>query len=95
MVERSDTKEVLQKTHMVRLANLRKSIAKYEENVNKCNIHDTNVLAESVGSDIDYLKYADKLTTGEQNQEIDTLEKLFSGHMNNLRRCTCVKKIAK
>lgn len=95
MVERSDTKEVLQKTHIMRLTNLRKSIANYEENVNKCNIHETNILAESIGSDIDYLKYADKLTTGEQNQEIDILEKLFYGHMNRLAKCTCVKKIAK
>ncbi len=95
MAGRSDIERTLKDTHMVRLANLRKSIAKYEENVNKCNIYETNVLAESIGSDMDYLKYADKMTIGEQHQEIGTLEKLFSGHMNNLRRCTCVKKIAK
>lgn len=91
----TDTIRILQDTHTKRLANLRKDIAKYEENANKCNIYETNVLAESIGSDMDYLKYADKMTTEEQKKEIDKLENQFSGHINRLERCRCVKKIEK
>ena len=78
------------------IVNLRKNIARYEEVVNKCNIYETNVIADSIGSDMDYIniKYANK-TTKEQKQEIDKLEKQFSGYMNNLRRCLCVKKMVK
>jgi hypothetical protein len=91
----TNMERVLQDTHMKRLTNLRKDIAKYEENANKCNIYDTNVLAESIGSDMDYLKYADKLTTEEQKKEIDKIEKQFADHINRLERCRCVKKIEK
>lgn len=95
MTERPEGERILQETHMKRLVNLKKDIAKYEENANKCNIHETNILAESIGSDVDYLKYADKMTTGEQKQEIDKLEKQFSGYMDHLERCRCVKKLEK
>lgn len=90
-----DMERILQEKHTKRLVNLRKDIAKYEENTNKCNMYETNVLAESIGSDMDYLKYADKLTTQEQKQEIDKLEHQFSGHMSRLERCRCVKKLEK
>lgn len=85
----------MEEIHTKRLVNLRKDIAKYEENTNKCSIYETNVLAESIGSDMDYLKYADKLTTQDQKQEIDKLEHQFSGYMNRLERCRCVKKLEK
>lgn len=78
-----------------RLANLTKDIAKYEEQVNKCNISGTNVLAGSIGSDIDFLKYTDIRTTEEQKQELKRLENTFANHMDKLRRCRCVKKIEK
>lgn len=95
MTGTSDTERILQETHTKRLVNLRKDIAKYEENANKCNMYETNVLAESIGSDMDYLKYADKLTTGGQKQEIGQLEHQFAGHMSRLERCVCVKKLEK
>jgi len=78
-----------------RLTNLRKEIAKYEENVNKCDILATNVLAESIGSDIDYLRFSGLKITDEQRRELETLENQFSGYMDNLSRCRCVKKIGK
>lgn len=78
-----------------RLETLRKDIAKYEEHVNKCDIAGTNVLAESIGSDIDFLKYSGVKTTEEQKKEMVQLENIFSGHMNRLQKCRCVKKIEK
>ena len=77
-----------------RLANLTKDIRKYEEYVNKCDISETNVLAGSIGSDIDFLKFT-ITTTEEQKQEIKRLENIFTNHMDNLKRCRCVKKIEK
>ncbi len=78
-----------------RLERLRKDIAKYEEHVNKCDIAGTNVLAESIGSDMDFLKYSDIKTTEEQKKEMVQLENIFSGYMNRLQKCRCVKKIEK
>lgn len=78
-----------------RLEDLRKDIAKYDEHVNKCDIAGTNVLAESIGSDIDFLKYSGMKTTEYQKKEIDQLEDIFSGHMGRLQRCRCIKKIEK
>jgi len=78
-----------------RLASLTKDIAKYEEQVNKCDISQTNVLAETIGADIDFLKYSEIRTTEEQKQEIKRLENTFTNHMDNLKRCRCVKKIEK
>jgi hypothetical protein len=79
-----------------RLENLRKDIAKYEEHVNKCDIVGTNILAESIGSDIDFLKYSvAKKTTEEQKREMKQLENLFAGHMTRLQKCICVKKVEK
>lgn len=95
MTDRHNIERVLRDTHEKRLANLRKDISRYEESVNKCNIYETNVLAESIGSDMDYLRYADKMTTEDQKQEIGKLEKQFSGHMSRIERCVCVKKIGK
>lgn len=88
---RKDVKEIPSK----RLADLKKSIARYEESVNKCDIHATNVLADSIGADIDYLKFSIVKTTDEQKRELDNLENIFSGHMDKLTKCRCVKKIAK
>ena len=93
MVEISKTKDLVQDISVKHLANLRKDIAKYEESVNKCNIYETNVLSEIVGSDMDYLMYANIGTTEEQKQEVKKLEKQFLNHVENLRRCTCIKKI--
>lgn len=78
-----------------RLTNLTKDIAKYEEYVNKCDISQTNVLAGSIGSDIDFLKYSEIRTTEQQKQEIKRLENTFTNHMDKLKRCRCVKKIEK
>ena len=78
-----------------RLEKLRKDIAKYDEHVNKCDIAGTNVLAESIGSDMDFLKYSGIKTTEDQKREIVQLENIFSGHMDRLLKCRCVKKIEK
>ncbi len=78
-----------------RLSNLTKDIAKYEEHVNKCNISETNILAGSIGSDIDFLKYTDTRTTEEQKQELKRLENTFANHMGKLKRCRCIRKIEK
>lgn len=78
-----------------RLADLRKDIAKYDEHVNKCDIAGTNVLAESIGSDLDFLKYSGIKTTEDQKQDMTKLENIFSGHMDRLKKCMCVKKIEK
>jgi hypothetical protein len=77
-----------------RLEKLRKDIAKYDEYVNKCDIAGTNILAESIGSDMDFLKYTIK-PNDEQKREMEQLENIFSGHMNRLQKCRCVKKIEK
>jgi hypothetical protein len=86
---------IVQGIHVKRLTNLRKDIAKYDEHVNKCDIVGTNVLAESIGSDIDFLRYSGARTTEEEKRDIEQLEKQFSGHMDRLKRCACVKKIEK
>jgi hypothetical protein len=78
-----------------RITNLRKDIAKYEESVNKCNIFDTNVLAERVGVNLNYVIYSDVNSTSGQKREIEILENQFSSDMERLKRCTCVKKMAK
>ncbi len=78
-----------------RLAGLRKDIAKYEEQANKCDISETNVLAKSIGADIDLLRYTEIRTTEEQKQEIKRIENIFTNHMDNLKRCRCVRKIEK
>jgi len=75
------------------IKNIGKDIAKYDESVNKCDMYATNVLAEAIGSDMDYVLYANMGTTDKQKQVIKMLEKQFLGHVENLRRCTCVKKI--
>lgn len=75
------------------IKNIGKDIAKYDESVNKCDIYITNVLSEIIGSDMDYALYAKIGTTDKQKQAIKVLEKQFLGHVENLRRCTCVKKI--
>ena len=79
----------------IKLVNLKKDIAKYEEHVNKCDISETNILAKGIGSGIDFLKHSDIKTIEEQKQEIKKLENQFLYHMNNLKRCRCVKKIGK
>lgn len=78
-----------------RLVSLRKDIAKYEEQVNKCDISQTNVLAGTIGADIDFLKYSEIRTTEEQKQEIKRLENIFTNHIDNLKRCRCIRKIEK
>lgn len=79
---------------IIRITNLTKEIRKYEEQVNKCDISGTNILAESIGSDMDFLRYAVN-TTEEQKQQLKRLEDEFSRHMDNLKKCICVKKIEK
>jgi hypothetical protein len=76
------------------LTDLTKEIRKYEEQVNRCEISNTNVLAERIGSDMDYLRHALKITE-EQKQEVKLLEDEFARHMDNLKKCRCVKKIEK
>lgn len=78
-----------------RLASLKKDIAKYEEQVNKCDISETNVLAKSIGADIDFLRYTEIRTTEEQKQELKRLGNAFINHMDNLKRCRCVRKLEK
>lgn len=78
-----------------RLTDLRKSIAKYEENANKCDILATNVLADSIGADIDYIRFSGLKITDEQRRDLEILENQFSGYMDSLSRCRCVKKIGK
>lgn len=91
----ADTKGIVQGIHMARLTNLRKDIARYDEHVNKCDIAGTNVLAESIGSDIDFIRHPGTRITEEEKREVEQLEKQFSGHMDRLKRCACVKKIEK
>ena len=95
MVNKFDLERQVTEIPVKRLTNLRKEIAKYEEQVNKCDISETNILAESIGADVDYLKYSEIRTTEVQKQEIKELENIFVNHMDNLRRCRCVKKIEK
>jgi hypothetical protein len=87
--------ETVQGTRMKRLTKLRKDIAKYDEHVNRCDISATNVLAESIGADIDFLRYSGSKITEDEKRAIEQLEKQFSGHMDHLKRCMCVKKIEK
>ncbi len=93
-----DIREVMnisKETPIKRLVTLKKDIARYEEQVNKCDISATNVLADSIGADIDFLRFSGMKNTDEQKREIESLENQFSNHMNNLSRCRCVKKIGK
>lgn len=76
-----------------RLANLTKDIREYEEYVNKCDISETNALAESIGGDIVFLRYTEIRTTLSQKQELKRLENIFTSHMDNLKKCRCIKKI--
>ncbi len=78
-----------------RIEDLRKEIAKYEENANKCDIHSTNILADTIGADIDFLRYSRVKTTEEQRKEVNSLENQFTKLMNSLTRCRCVRKIEK
>jgi hypothetical protein len=78
-----------------RLTNLTKDIRRYEEQVNKCDISGTNVIAKTIGANIDYLKYTEIRTTEEQKQELKNLEETFLRHMDNLKRCRCVRKLEK
>lgn len=89
----ADIEKITQGIHIQRLTNLRKDIAKYDEHVNKCDIIGTNILAESIGSDIDFLRYSGTRTTDEEKRDIVQLENQFSKHMDRLKRCACVKKI--
>ena len=90
-----DIQEAAKQIPVKRLTTLRKDIAKYEESVNKCDISATNVLADSIGADIDYLRFSSVKVTDDQKKELEILENQFAGHMNNLSKCRCVKKIAK
>jgi hypothetical protein len=94
MVDKTNLERTVLEIPVKRLANLTKDIRKYDEQVNKCDISGTNVLAESIGSDIDYLKFAIS-TTEEQKQQLKRLEDEFSRYMDNLKKCICVRKIEK
>lgn len=78
-----------------RLISLRKDVAKYEEQANKCDISETNVLAKGIGADIDFLRYTEIRTTEEQKQQLKHIEDEFLRHMGNLKRCRCVRKLEK
>lgn len=95
MVDKIDLERHVLEIPIKRLASLRKDIAKYEEQVNKCDISVTNALAESIGADMDFLRYTEIRTTEEQKQELKRLENVFTNHMDNLKRCRCVRKIEK
>lgn len=95
MVDKFDLERQVLEIPIKRLVSLRKDVTKYEEQVNKCNISETNALAESIGADIDFLKYTEIRTTEEQKQEIKRLENTFINHMDNLKRCRCVRKLEK
>lgn len=95
MVDKDNLERSVLEVPVKRLVSLTKDIRKYEEHVNKCNISETNVLAESIGADIDFLRYTEIRTTEEQKQELKRLENTFTNHMNNLKRCRCVKKIGR
>lgn len=91
----ANIERVSQEIPIKRIASLRKDIAKYEEHVNKCDISATNILAERIGSDMDFLNYPGLTITEEQRKEVGRLEHQFSGYMDHLKRCRCVKKIEK
>jgi hypothetical protein len=95
MVDKIDLERQVLEIPIKRLTSLRKDIAKYEEQVNKCDISETNVLVKSIGADVDYLRYTEIRTTEEQKQELKLLENTFTNHMDNLKRCRCVRKIEK
>ena len=95
MVDKIDLERQVLEIPIKRLASLRKDIAKYEEQVNKCDISETNTLAGGIGADIDFLRYTEIRTTEEQKQELKRLENVFTNHMDNLKRCRCVRKIEK
>ena len=95
MVDKIELERTVLEIPVKRLANLTKDIRKYEEHVNKCDISETNALAESIGADIDFLRYTEIRTTETQKQELKQLENQFTYHMNNLKRCRCVRKIEK
>ena len=95
MVDKFNLERSVIEIPVKRLASLTKDIRKYEENVNKCDISETNVLAESIGADIDFLRYTEIRTTEEQKQELKRLESTFTNHMDNLKRCRCIKKIGR
>ncbi len=78
-----------------RILNLTKDVKRYEEHANKCDISETNLLAKSIGADIVFLKYTEIRTTEEQKQELKRLEEIFLRHMDNLKRCRCVRKLEK
>lgn len=95
MVDKIELERTVLEIPIKHLANLTKDIRKYEEHVNKCDISETNVLAKSIGKDIDFLRYTEIRTTEGQKQELKRLEDAFINHMDNLKRCKCVKKLEK
>ena len=95
MADKIDLERTVLEIPVKRLANLTKEVRKYEEHVNKCDISGTNVLAGSIGSDIDFLRYTEIRTTEEQKQQLKRLGDEFLRHMDNLKRCRCVRKIGK
>lgn len=94
MVDKIDLERQAIEIPVRRLTNLTKDIRKYDEQVNKCDISGTNALAESIGSDIDYLRFVIS-TTEEQKQQLKRLEDEFSRYMDNLKRCKCTRKLEK
>ena len=93
MVDKTDLERTVLEIPVKRLANLTKDIRKYEERVNKCDISETNALAESIGADIDFLRYTEITET--QRQELKHLDDTFENHMDKLKKCRCVRKIEK
>lgn len=77
------------------IVNLTKNVKKYEEQVNKCDISETNLLAKNIGADIEFLKYTEIRTSEEQKQEFKHLEEIFLRQINSLKRCRCVRKLEK
>jgi hypothetical protein len=94
MVDKIDLERQATEIQTRYLTNLTKDIRKYDEQVNKCDISGTNILAETIGSDMDYLIFAIS-TTEEQKQQLKRLENEFSRSMDNLKRCKCTRKLEK
>lgn len=95
MIDKTELERVTAEIPAKHLANLQKDIRKYEEHVNRCDIYETNTLAGNIGADIGFLRYTEVRTTETQKQELKNIEDQFKSHMIRLKRCRCVRKMAK
>lgn len=93
--ERSHAQTIIKDNPDKILPNLRKNVAKYEENVNKCDIFTTNVLSSYIGEDINFLNHHRSELVNGQKLELEHLENQFSKLIDSLSRCRCVKRLEK